>query len=110
MLRLPAHFTGFGSKSDGSAGLRFATQELTSDEFAELKRALNSFGWLVFATQDEEVELPTERITDDTKKPSVRLRAVLYLLWKQNGEQGDFDAYYRGRIELIINQIKDKLK
>jgi len=109
-MKFPAHFTGFGSKADGSAGLRFATQELTSDEFGELKRALNSFGWLVFAPQDEAVDVPTESISDETKKPSVRLRAVLYLLWKQNGEQGDFDAYYRGRIELIINQIKDKLK
>ena len=110
MMKFPAHFVGFGSKADGSAGLRFATQELTSDEFAELKKNLNSFGWLVFDSQEEALEVPTEKISDDTKKPSVRLRAVLYLLWQQKGGEGDFDAWYRGQVELIIERIKAKLK
>lgn len=108
-MKLPATFMGFGSKSDGSAGLRFSTQELTSDEFAELKRNLNSFGWLVFAPQEAEVEVPKEAISDDTKKPSQRLRAVLFLLWKKKGEEGDFDTYYRGQVEGIIDRIKAKL-
>lgn len=108
-MKLPATFMGFGSKSDGSAGIRFATQELTSDEFAELKRELNSFGWLVFAPQEDGIEVPKEIISDDTKKPSQRLRAVLYLLWKKKGEDGDFDNYYRGQIEAIIDRIKTRL-
>lgn len=108
-MKFPATFMGFGSRSDGSAGLRFATQELTSEEFAELKRNLNSFGWLVFLPQEAEIELPKEAITDDTKKPSQRMRAVLFLLWKKKGEDGDFDAFYRGQMEGIIDRIKAKL-
>lgn len=108
-MKFPAHFTGFGSKADGSAGIRFSTQELTSDEFAELKQNLNSFGWLVFAPQDSEVEVPTEAVSDETKKPSQRLRAVFFLLWKKKGEIGDFDSFYRGQMELIIDRLKTKL-
>lgn len=108
-MKFPAHFTGFGSKADGSAGLRFSTQELTSDQFAELKNNLNSFGWLLFAPQEEEIEVPKDKISDETKKPSLRLRAVLFLLWKKKGEEGDFESWYRGQIELIIERIKAKL-
>lgn len=108
-MKFPAHFTGFGSKADGSSGLRFSTQELTSDEFAILKQNLSSFGWLVFAPGEETIDVPTESISDDTKKPSTRLRAVLYLLWKKKGEEGDFDSWYRGQMELIIERIKSRL-
>lgn len=109
MIKMPAHFTGFSSRADGSAGMRFSTQELTSDDFANLKQALNGFGWLVFASQEEKVDVPTEAISDETKKPSARLRACFYLLWKKKGEVGDFELFYRGQMELIIDRIKGKL-
>lgn len=109
-MKFPAIFTGFGSKSDGSAGLRFSTQEISSSDFAELKQHLNSFGWLVFAPQEQVIEIPKESITDDRKKPSQRLRAVLYLLWQKKGSEGDFEAYYRSRIEAIIDNIKERLE
>ena len=48
MIKLPVYLTGFSSKSDGSASLRFNTQELTAEDFGELKRDLNAFGALVF--------------------------------------------------------------
>lgn len=108
-MKFSAYFTSFGSRADGSAGLRFSTQELTSSDFAELKLNLNSQGWLVFETQEEKIEIPKESLTDDTKKPSQRLRAVIYLVWKKKGEEGDFEAYYKGQIEVIINRYKDKL-
>lgn len=108
-MKLPATFTGFGSRADGSASLRFSTQELTSEDFAHLKQELNSFGWLVFASQEEALEVPTEKVSDETKKPSVRLRAVFYLLWQKKGSEGDFDSFYRGQMELLISRIKDKI-
>lgn len=106
---MPCTFSGFSSRADGSAGLRFTSQELTSDQFAELKDSLNSYGWLLFETQEQNLAVPTENITDDTRKPSMRMRAVLYLMWKQQGEKGDFEAFYRGQMELIIGKIKSKL-
>ncbi len=110
MIRLPAYFTGFSSRADGSMSLRFNTQEVNSDEVTEMKRSLLSFGWIVFAPQEEALEIPKESISDDTKKPSVRLRAVIYILWQQKGSVGDFDTFYRGRIESIIDNIKLKLQ
>lgn len=111
MIKLPAYLTGFSSRSDGSAGLRFATQELNEQEFGELKRNLNQFGYLLFkesTIQDEDI--PKDNIIDDKDKtPSKRLRAILFVLWKQKGDNSDFELYYRNQVEKIIEHIKSKL-
>jgi hypothetical protein len=109
-MKLPAYLTGFSSKSDGSASLRFNTNELTGEDFAELKRELNEFGWLVFAPEGQTVEVPNEKITDERKKPSQRLRAVLYLLFKKSYANDEaFESWYRTQIEKMIDRIKEKL-
>lgn len=110
MIKLPAYFSGFRSKSDGSAGLSFNTQELTAEDFAELKNNHNAFGWLVFAPQGTELEMPKEKIEDDSKSSSERLYNVLYVYWKQFVNEGDFDAWRKQKMEVVINQFKNKLK
>lgn len=112
MIRLPAYFLGFNSKSDGSAGLRFGTQELSADDFAELKRHQNDFGWLLFKPGEEVSinDLPEEELVEDKEKsPSKRLRASIFVLWKQQGEKGDFESYYRLCMKRFIEQVKTKL-
>ena len=54
-------------------------------------------------------DLPKEAAEDKNKTPSKRLRAVLFVLWKQRGEHGDFEVWYREQIEKIIINIKTKL-
>lgn len=108
-MKLPAYFTGFSSKSDGSAGLRFATQEISAEQFADLKRNLNGFGWLQFQ-ENQAIEVPTEpAVEDKDKTPSKRLRSVLYILWKENKVEEDFETYYRKQVEKIIDHLKSKL-
>lgn len=110
MIKLPAYLTGFSSKTDGSASLRFATQEVSGEEFGVFKKMLNGYGWLVF--QENEVSLddmPKEMAEDKNKTPSKRLRATLFILWTQEGEKGDFEVYYREKMEKLIDFIKNKL-
>jgi len=38
-----------------------------------------------------------------------RMRAVLYLLWKQEGEKEDFEIYYKKKTEAFITFLKGKL-
>lgn len=113
MIRLPAYLTGFSSKADGSASLRFATQEVTAEQFGQFKEALNSFGWIVFKPNERapvEDEIPQEDAEGtEQKRPSQRLRAVLFLLWKKDGGLGDFDAWYRKKMEAIIEKMKERL-
>jgi hypothetical protein len=111
MIKLPAYFLGFNSKTDGSSGLRFAMQEITDIEFANLKRNLNAFGWLLFAENQSELEIPQEPAEEDKDKtPSKRLRAVLFLQWKKEKPFSDFDTFYRKEMETIIENRKEKLE
>ncbi len=111
MLKLPAYLTGFGSKSDGSAGLRFSTQELSAEQFSELKTHLNAFGWLVFAEAGvKDSDVPKEIVEDKDKTPSKRLRSTLFVYWKEKVNDGDFDKFYRSKVEAFIETIKEKLE
>jgi len=110
MIKLPSYLTRFSSRSDGSAGISFTTQELSNEEFGALKDNLNKFGWLIFKEGDvQDKDIPVENPEDKDKTPSKRLRAVLFVLWKQTGQSGDFEIYYREQVEKIIEHIKTKL-
>ncbi len=110
MIKIPAYLSGFSSRSDGSAGIRFTTQEISPDDFVNLKRDLNLFGWLVFKENGvQEEDIPDEDVSEG-KRPSQRLRAVLYVLHQQSGgKKEDFEGYYREQVNKIIEHIKGKL-
>ena len=110
MIKLPAYFTGFGSKADGSASLRFGTQELNASDFANFKEAHNTFGWLIFKENEVDLkDIPTEQAEDKNKTPSKRLRAAIYVWWEQLGKHGSFDLFYVEKMEKIIEMVKEKL-
>jgi hypothetical protein len=111
MIKIPAYFLGFNSKTDGSAGLRFASQEITDIEFANLKRNLNAFGWLLFAENEAEIELPKEPASEDKDKtPSKRQRNVLYKIWEKEKPFSDFETFYRKEMEIKIEKDKERLE
>lgn len=110
MIKLQAYLTNFNRKPDRSCKVSFETQELTPDDLLELDKHYQNFGWLVF--QENQINLkdiPTEQAEDKEKTPSKRLRSVIFILWKQRGEQGDFESFYRSYTDKIIEQIKSKL-
>lgn len=110
MIKIPAYFTRFGSRADGSAGLSFTSQELSNEDFANFRDNLNQFGWLVFKENKFSVEdLPIEQAEEANKTPSKRMRAVLFVLWKQEGSKGEFESWYRERMDKLINFVKGKL-
>ena len=110
MLKLPSYLTGFASKSDGSASLRFSTQELPAEAFVELQKNLNAYGYLIFNAVDmPDEDVPDDLPDDNSKKPSQRLRAVLFIYWKQQNVGGDFNAWYRAQMEKLIEHYKEKL-
>ena len=111
MIKLPTCLLGFASKKDGSASIRFSTREISSDQYAELQRHLGAYGHLLFAETDvAENDIPDDIPDDNQKKPSQRLRAVLFILWKQQGAEGDFNAWYRAQMEKLIDHYKTKLQ
>lgn len=65
---------------------------------------------LLQPVDNEPAELKEVKGQFDTKTPSQRLRAVLFILWRQADGTGDFEDFYRRRIEDIINSVKRKLE
>ena len=110
MTKLPAYFTGFSSRSDGSASLRFTTQELQAEDFAELKRAHNAFGWLVFAPNVSDDDIPNENATEEGISPSERLRRRMYVYFKNVVKTGDYDLWRKQQLETIGQKYLEKVE
>lgn len=109
-FQAPAILSSISYTKDGGVRLGFVTNELPSSEKLIIAEFFQKFGFLLFKSNEFNIsDVPTEEAEDTTKTPSKRLRAVLFLLWKQTGEKGDFESYYRTQIEKVIENIKGKL-
>lgn len=109
-ISCPVILTSASTRVDGSIGLRFATPELSATDKAAFFEILNQSMNMVLMPTDSEPTLTKEvKGQFDTKTPSQRLRAVLFVLWKGAIDDGDFDGFYKKQMEIIINRYKDKL-
>ena len=103
-------------RKDRSVSINFITDmEQTSEQLMELDKQLDQRGVLYFKpkgilTTAEVDELDNIDIELNGKTQSQRLRSVLFVLWQQSDTNIDFPDFYKQRTELIIQQIKDKLK
>lgn len=112
MIKLTGYFTRFGSRADGSASLAFTTQELSGEEYANLKEHQNQFGHILFKENEFTLnDIPKEEAVEDKgKTPSRRLRAVLYALAKDKKIPDEkFEDFYKRCVERFIQQVKDEL-
>lgn len=103
---------GCSTRADGSLSIRFSTPELSPDEktvFFELQKCE-----LKMLLQPKGNEAPEElkevKGEFDNKTCSQRLRAVLFVEWKQQNEPGEFEDYYRRKMNKLIDDVKDGLK
>ncbi len=105
-----AVITSLNSKADRSLGLRISTPELSSTQKAAFFDLQNVPGKLSFLP-DSDVA-PDEVIVDrdlKQKSQSSRLRAVIFVLWKQQGSDEDFETFYKLETEKIIDQLKGRI-
>jgi hypothetical protein len=115
-FQLPAGLEGYRSLKDGTLKLSFETGELSPEQMANVHYSLNKVGYLAFspdpfATHElEEIDKLKVEYNDTGKSPSQRLKAVLYLLWKQTPEGfTSSEVHYLHHMEKIIEHFKGKL-
>ncbi len=109
-IETSAVITSITAKQDRSLGLRVTTPELAANEkvaFMELqglnvKLLINPLDSVPASVLEVKQEV-------NQKTQSQRIRAVLYLLWVKDGEQGEFEAFYRAKTEQYIEFLKEKL-
>ena len=113
MDSIDLHNCGIGtvsSREDGSVKLSIVTAELRPSEAGLLMQYHGKAARVLIAphgdTAGAVVQVATER---GQKTPSQRLHAVLFLLFKQSGGEGDFETFYRREMEKYIDHVKAKL-
>lgn len=110
---LPSQINPPRLRKDGSASISFDTRELTAEEIFTIMSLRHSEGFLCFAPNEDEIEIPEEKAEVDEKSPSKRLRNVIYVWYKQEVDAGRFvglfDTFKKEKYEKIIESIKSKL-
>jgi hypothetical protein len=110
-FQIPAILDGVTPLKDGGVSLRYHTNEVTKEDKVMLMEFYQTFGWLLFSPNKmQTTDIPKAQATEMSgMSPSKRLHSVLFVLWKQNGEKGDFDAFYKVKMEQIIDKVKENL-
>lgn len=112
IVQVPAIVINMNPRADRSWRIAFETRELTGDEVKILVNNFQGEGWLVFKPNADvnPTDIPESPAESGTKTPSERLRGVTYILWKQKGAKGDFQAFYNTTMERLIEYMKSKLE
>ncbi len=114
-LTLPAILNPISRRKDKSVKLSFETRELRDDEVLALLKLEGSEGHLVYAPNEAEIDdtdIPDYKAEVGVKSASERLRAVIYVHYKQSVEAGLYvgiaDVFYKEQMEKIIEGYKQK--
>ena len=103
--------TSASTRADGSLGLRFSTPELKAEEKTVFFELLNqSLKMLLQPKDGEPAELKEVKREFECKTPGQRLRAVLFVAWKQAKEPGDFEDYYKSKMDFFLDDVKANLQ
>lgn len=105
---------GITKKKDGTLSIKLGTQELHSQDTAEIFEMGNRQIWTAFSdipVKENDLNIPEVLDETDLKSPSQRLRGVIYILFEQSKDKTNktFEHFYRDYMEKIIDNIKDKL-
>lgn len=111
---LPSQINPPRIRKDGSCSLSFDTRELSAEEIFVIMSLRNIEGWLCFAPNETEIEVPETKAELDEKSPTQRLTAVLFIWYKQECDKGRFvglfDTFRKEKMEIIIETVKKKLE
>ena len=116
-LVLPVSVETIATRHDGSVKIVMGTYELNTQSAVKLFDLRKSEALMYLSSDNisqEELDaldgfkLDAEKT--DGKTPSQRLRAVLYVYWKQHKQKDiEFDIFYLKYMNRTIEKIKDKL-
>lgn len=114
-ITLDALFTGFRTRADRSLGFTGCTPELQDSEAVALMGIRQRNVKLLIQPTDGAPEGLVEVKSEfDQKRPSERLRAVLFVRHKQLTLQHKiaipFEAYYLDSLNRMIQDVKDQLE
>lgn len=115
MIVVPALLEGISTLKDGTIKLTYETQELKASDVGILFSYRKSIGFLAFAPQTfqpDQLNLIDKLKVEgfEEKSDSKRMRNILFRCWEQDKHgYEDFNLYYKYRMNLICNLLKNEL-
>jgi hypothetical protein len=119
VLTVPVQWDGVSfPKSRSNCGVfkLVSTAEIMGKDERDTFRHLvddDAVGHMIFVPNGADpasVKVPTERARErEFKSHSQRLRAVLFVKWRADGEPGDFESWYASEMSYVINSYKELL-
>lgn len=111
LIQVPCVVDNFSPRKDRSWKITFETRELSGDEVKLLADSFQGEGWLVFSPNQEVTasDIPVEVADAGVKSPAARLRDRIFVYWKSTGGEGDFEGFYRTKIEQLMDIISSKI-
>ena len=112
IVSVPAEVINMQPRQDRSWKLQFETRELTGEQVKILADNFQGEGWLLFKPNGHISldEVPEGKAESGTKSPSQRLRSAIMVWYGQQGKGIDPEAFYRTKMEILIEYIKSKLE
>jgi|ERR1035437_4259592 hypothetical protein len=111
-LQFASQIESVNAKADKTLSIKIGTQELSPDDASYLLSMMGNVVWVGIAeTEIKSLEVP-DVIPEfkGEKSPSQRLKAIIYVLWKEKTDQKEaFPRYYDSYLSKIIEQLKTKL-
>ena len=101
--------TSASTRTDGSLGLRFSTPELPPADKTAFFEIQNLNLKVLLQPLNAVADLHEVKAEFEEKTPSQRLRATIFVYWKQQKEPGEFEMFYKRQMEKLIDFIKTKL-
>lgn len=104
-----------GTRQDGSLKFTLGTQEIDPAQAGQLFQLRGKF--VKCLVSDNGISPIEEKLIDEeklqggkkSKSPQQRLRNVMYRVWEKLGIQQEFEKWYAGEIETLIDQYKESL-
>lgn len=113
---LACQIENIASRKDLSVKIILGTQEMSEGHAAQLFALRNKIAAVYISAKESISEREIKQIDAvdaemKEKTPSRRLRAVLFVNWKQEAEgHKEFETYYRSKMELYIENLKNNLQ
>jgi hypothetical protein len=109
-IHTPLQINRVSLRSDDSVSFSAETPELTDEQLLAFRGLAKSLAYAIIEPENgSQTVLKVEKDVSG-KTPSQRLRGVLFVQWKQQGEpHNDFEVYYRIMMNKYIDDVKSKL-
>lgn len=103
--------------ADGSRKLVMELQELTPEDLFQVVKNDGKMGYFIFSPKKDQLtekqleNLPEITVEKDEKSPSARLRARMFVYYKEKfGKTEGFYEWYASSLDKVGQQYLDKLK